>query len=409
MELVRKYPVIIIFAAYVVIEITKVTGVVCGPVFQRIFGFSDTRLGLFFSALAMGGILTNLCVGHFIHRLGLWRAWSMGLLGTIFAVVAVIVIAGGFWGIFIPIFLLGIAHIFTINVNHTFLSHVYNDKLQRVMGLASGLWFGSSVLTAPVVGYWVEWSSQQGMHWSSYGVPYLINIGLMVIIFTVGFQLLRPLLKSTDSDDRAVTRRILADTPNSTPSLGGKVLICLIAYLHGTAIVALMTWANPMVQAKFEVSDFHGSLVLMALALGLATGRLFIATGLLALDNRKMLFVCGLTGGLLFAVSINLQAYWLTLAAIATGGLLMSGTAPAILALVSEKFFVIKAHVFGHIGVSISLASFITPWMIGIMADTGMPLDKVLWLSPLAAGGLGLISIGWKIADKQAKVCMAGN
>lgn len=409
MNLIRKYPVIIVFASYVAIEITKVTGVVCGPGFQRIFGFSDTRLGLFFSALAMGGILTNLWVGHFIHRFGLWRAWSIGLLGTIFAVAVVVAMAGGFWSIFIPVFVLGFAHIFSTNVNHTFLSHVYNDKLQRVMGLASGLWFGSSVVTTPVIGYWVDWAGKQGMHWSSYGVPYLINIVLMVVIFAVGFQLLRPLLKSTDSADRAVTRQILTDTPNSKPSIGEKVLINMIAYCHGTTIVALMTWANPMVQAKFGVGDFRGSLVLMSLALGLATGRLLIAAGLLNLDNRTMLGFCGLGGGLLFAISINLNVYWLTLAAIAAGGLLMSGTAPCMLALVSEKFFVIKAHVFGHIGVSISLAAFITPWIIGMMADWGLALDKAMWLSPLAAACLGVISLGWKIADKQLSVCACGN
>ena len=72
-----------------------------------------------------------------------------------------------------------------------------------------------------------------------------------------------------------------------------------------------------------------------------------------------------------------------------------------MLALVSEKFFAVKSHVFGHLGASISAAAFVSPWLIGMLADAGVALDKALWLSPLSAVILGLVSLAWKVFDTK--------
>jgi MFS family permease len=399
-RLLTKYPVAILFVTYVTVEVCVVTGIVCGPAFQRIFELSDTRLGLIFSALALGGLITSLGVGHVVHHLGLWRAWCIGMIGMVCAAAAVLA-AAGFWTIFIPIFLLGITRIFVVNANNTFLSDYFSGRTLRAMALASGLWFGSSVITSLLIGYWVAWTNTQGMRWATYSLPYIISIILLVAVLAAAIKLLRPLMQTPDSATELQPKPQHNSARTERPTISQHLLINLIAYCHGSTLVPLIAWVNPMVQGKFAADDFHGALAFSALALGLATGRLSIAAGLINRDTRVMLASSGLAGGLLFGLSLCLPNYWATIAAVAVGGLLLSSTAPCMLALVSEKFFAVKSHVFGYMGASISAAAFVSPWLIGMLADAGVALDKALWLSPFSAVVLGLVSLAWKVSDTK--------
>jgi MFS family permease len=396
-----KNPVTIVFISYVAVEICKITGYICGPAFQRIYDFSDTQLGLIFGSLALGGILVNLSVGHFVHRFGIWAAWLTGVLGVLAALVAIL-FARGYWSVFIPIFLLGMVTILMLNANGTFLSDLYSDKAQQIMGLASGIWFGSSVVSAPLIGCWIDWATSEGHDWLAYGGPYIFDLIFIFVVFLLGYKWLRPALANTDP----VVSRAHKDSEEKVviPAAGvlHRLYIILIALAHACAISPMVSWLNPMVQEKFSVGDFKGSVVLAVMALGLSTGRIAIGMGFLKMDNRVLLSISGLTGGTVLFMGFNMPNYISSVITMFFGGVLLSATAPCLLAMVPEKFFSIKSHIFGYVGVAISLGAFAAPWFVGFMADSGFMIDKAIYITPISAFVLAFLSLTWKLGDKCA-------
>ncbi len=395
---VKNNPVAIVFISYVAIEVCKITGYVNGPSFQRIFALSDTQLGLIFGSLALGGIIINFSVGYFVNRFGVWAAWSAGMIGILAAVSAVL-FARGFWSVFLPIFLFGMVNIMTLNANGTFLSDRYRGNAQQIMGLASGTWFGSSAISAPLFGCWVGWASEKGQAWLTYGVPYLFDLLLVALILAAAFRWLKPALAETDpviSQDQKGN-----ENPSIIPPAGGwhRLCVLLIAFAHGCAVAPMLSWLNPMVQEKFGVGDFEGSAALAVMALGLGAGRISIGMGWVRMDNRKLLTISGLSGGSLLFIGLHMPNYPSTIAVIFAGGLMLSATAPCMLALVPEKFFSIKSHILGYIGASISVAAFAAPWLVGLMADEGFQIDKAMYITPASALLLAFVSFLWKTLD----------
>jgi len=175
----------------------------------------------------------------------------------------------------------------------------------------------------------------------------------------------------------------------------------LLGFCHGTMIVPLAAWANPMVQDKFTISDFKGAIVFAMLASGLALGRLTLAIFKFKADNRTLLVFSGIAGGILLAASLLSSSYVFTILLVALGGLVASSTAPCILSIVPIKFPYTKPHLYGYVGASISAAALIAPSLVGILADCGLSIDQALLISPAAAWTLGITALLWKIKDRR--------
>jgi MFS family permease len=341
----------------------------------------------------------NIGIGHISDYLGLWRIWKIGIIGSITAILLFFA-ACGFWTVFIPLFLLGVIHVLTLNANNIYLSGEFKGKSLRIMGLASGLWFGSSVISTPLIGLWVEYANKADLGRLMFLVPYSFDIILLLIIFVIGNKLAKPLIKKTDCEDRKIAEQSGEKKLSEKRNIFGWTALIIIAYCHGTMIVGIITWSNPMVQAKFGVADFYGSLTFAAFASGLALGRFAVASGVIKLSTRTMLAISGITGGIILSAVMFASGYWITIAGIAAGGLAVSTTAPCLLTLVPEQFPTIRAHLYGHIGAGICIAAFLAPSIIGTLADEGLPINIAILISPLAAFILGITSLIWKWHDK---------
>lgn len=402
-KLIKKNPIVVIFATYIVIEVCKVTGFVCGPPIQRYFDLSNTQLGLILSALSLGALLMNMGVGHLADYMGLWGIWKLGIIGTIVSIF-IFLFAGGFWGVFIPLFLLGIMHVLTLNANNTYLTGEYKENNLHIMGLASGLWFGSSVISTPLIGLWVEYANKANLGRMMFLVPYTFDIFLLLIVLFIGNKLAKPLITKTDCEDRKNAEKNRGKRANEKRNIFEWFAILVIAYCHGSMVVGIVSWINPMVQSKFGVTDFYGSLTFAVFALSLAVGRLTIASGIIKPSTRKMLAINGITGGIILSIAMFLPGFWITVGGIAAGGLAVSTTAPGLLALVAEQFPVTRSHVYGHTGVSICTAAFLTPSIIGTLSDYGMDINTALLISPFSAIILGATSIIWEMKEYRKKL-----
>ncbi len=399
-KVIKKNPILVIFATYIVIEICKVTGMVCGPAMQRHFGFTNTQLGFILSSLSIGALLMCVSIGHLTDHFGLWRVWKTGISGCIAAIV-LFFFAQGFWTVFAPIFLLGLMHVLTLNANNTYLSGEFSDNSLQIMGLASGLWFGSSVLSTPLIGLWVNYAGKAELGRLMFLVPYGIDILLLSAVLFFGAGLAKPLIKKTEHQDRENAAGNVETRNREKRNIFGWVAIVIMAYCHGCIIVGIVTWANPMVQHRFGVDDFQGSLTFAFFALGLALGRFTVASGVIKSSTRTMMSFSGIIGGCILAVALFLPIYPLTLAMLSLGGLALSTTAPCLLTIVSEHFPATRAHIYGHIGASIGISTFLTPSMIGFLSDYGLQINTAMLVSPFAALVLGVTALVWKMREKR--------
>jgi fucose permease len=269
------------------------------------------------------------------------------------------------------------------------------------MALASGLWFGSSVISTPLIGLWIEYANKAKLGKMMFLVPYSLDIILLLIILTVGIKLAKPLIKKTDSEDKNNAEKNQDKLRNEKRNIFSWFAILIIACCHGTMIIGIVTWINPMVQSKFGVNDFYGSITFAVFALALAIGRLTVAAGFINIKTRTMLTVSGIGGGVILAGAMFVPAYWATVLAVGAGGLAVSTTAPGLLALIPEQFPMTRVHVYGHTGVSICTAAFLTPWIIGALSDYGLGIDTALLISPLAAVVLGSTSLFWRLKENK--------
>ncbi|AQQ72247.1 D-galactonate transporter [Limihaloglobus sulfuriphilus] len=402
-KLVKKNPIVVIFATYIAIEICKVTGFVSGPSIQRFFELSNSQLGLILSSLSLGALLMNIGIGHISDFLGLWKIWKIGILGSIASIVLFFA-AAGFWSVLIPLFLLGVLHVLTLNANNVYLSGEFKENSFHVMALASGLWFGSSIISTPLIGLWIEYANNAELGRMMFLVPYSFDILLLLAVFILGSRLAKPLIKKTEFEDRKNAEKLKGTENPEKRNIFGWVSIIIISYCHGTMIVGIITWANPMVQEKFAVADFYGSLTFAAFAVGLAAGRFLSAAGYVKLSTRTMLVISGAAGGLIFTAAMLAAGFWLTIIFIVMGGLAVSTTAPCILTLVPEQFPTIRAHLYGHMGASICIAAFMAPSTIGLIADYGVPINVAMLLVPIAALIMGITSFIWKLHDRMIQV-----
>jgi MFS family permease len=398
--LFKNSPVVVVFSTYIAIEICKVTGWVFGPPMQRYFNLSNTQLGMILSALSLGAMVMSFGMGTLINRIGLWRIWKIGIIGSMVSLL-LFFFAVGFWTVFIPLFALGLMHALTINANNTYLSGAFRNDSLRVMGLASGLWFGSSAVSTPLIGMWVDFAENAGMGKSMFVIPYVLEVLMLAAVLILGCKYAQPHIRKTESDDRETlngNNNKLITKQNFSRWLA----IIIISYCHGILIVGMISWTNPMVQDRFNVSDLYGSLTFAGFALGLAAGRIAVAVGLIKLETKLIMAIGGLGGGIILALTMFAGNLWLTIIGLIIGGTGVSVAVPCFLAMISEEFPTLRAHVYGHIGVAICVAAFIAPSLIGFLADNGMALNAAILISPFSAIILGITSLVWYLRSKRA-------
>ncbi|MFI4912117.1 MAG: MFS transporter [Sedimentisphaeraceae bacterium JB056] len=395
-KIVKKNPIAIIFATYIVIEVCKVTGWVCGPPMQRFFHLTNTQLGLILSALSLGALLMCMRIGRISDQMGLWRIWKVGIIGSI-ASILLIFFSQGFWTVFIPLFLLGVMHVLTLNANNTYLGGAFRDNNLRVMAFASGLWFASSAISTPLLGLWVEYADRNGLGRMMFLGPYAVEaLGLFAVLFWGG-RLAKPIMKKADFDEKNNIELKDDQKIHEKKNVFGCFAVLFMGYCHGSMLVGIISWVNPMVQQRFQVTDFYGSLTFTGFALGLAIGRFALAGGLSNLSIRMLLGLSTIIGGVILSFAMFAPTFWITVAAIAIGGIGVSVTAPCLLALIPEQFHAIRAHMYGYLGASMCIASFITPSIIGVLADHGLGINISLLTSTFSAIMLGLMSLIWKL------------
>lgn len=396
----KKQAAIAIFLTYISLQIIIVTAFVCGPTFQRVFGLSDTYLGLTLSAASTGVLAMSLVAGHLTYRAGSFPIIVIGMAMTICGLVLVI-FADGFWMLLMSFAIIGISLSFVRNAMNTLSANLFGEQLRRFMALAAGLWFGSAALTAPVVGAWLEIAKTQNLSSWSFRIPYLFNLVLILICLFVVCQNIRKVSK------------VLHTRQSSTPNLNKRsstaqhsnrldwLWTLFLGFCHGMMIICLMAWMNPMIQDKFGANDFQGALLVAIVSFALAVGRFVVVAVPLKFEDRTLLAIGGLVGGSLVALGLFAWTYILSIILLGLGGLIISPTAPCILSLVGRRFPEKKSHVYGYMGASVALAGLLGPSLVGALADSGILLSKALLVSPLAACLLGLSSLLWKLGERS--------
>lgn len=416
----KKSLVAVIFFINIILELISVTNLVCGPTFQRLFHLSKSQLGLCLGISSLGTLLMSPLSGHVTH---LWSAFPTLVTGLVLAILGVIFVtfATGFPLLLAGLILFGISASFIANANTTFLADLFREKLRRVMSLASGLWFASSALFAPVLGIWLKAVSQRNWGVWSFRGPYLFALLSISACLFLAYRVVRqvPKLQSRERKEKLVSNPAELPTGgreekgvydsaepgagNYPPNRKHWVWVLFFGLCHGLLYTTLLAWANPLVQNKFGVNDFYGALLYGMLALGIAGGRFILAGFKLVRDDRTVLAFSAIVGGTLFGLGLAAPWYGLTVVAMTIGGLGASATFPCIISLIGTKFSKNKAKIYGYNTASIALAGLIGSPIVGFLADHGFPLWWALGISPLAGFLLGFGSLLWKYQDRRVK------
>ncbi|MFH0962898.1 MAG: MFS transporter [Planctomycetota bacterium] len=387
----RSGALVVIFLINIVMEITFVTGYVAGETLTRLFGISARELGLFWAISNVGWLVSSPLAGWFSHRFGPFGVLVVGLLAGLPAV-GVVACAHGYAALLVGSVAMGVTLAFASNANATLLAAFYPEKLRRVTSLAAALWFTGSGLAAAAIGSWLVVAERRGWTAWAWRAPYFIDILLLAACAFAGWIMIGPAARKFALPAVAPT--------DSSPSRSREWLwIIPLAALHGIMVITLSNWTTKMAQEKFQIDERSAALVLSALLMGMAVGRLLLASVRLPVDERSLLAVSAFAGAACFSLGLILPDYKLTLVAMGVGGFFSCATYPCIIALIGHRFAHGKAWVFGFMGASVSLGGIIGPSLAGVLADRGLPLHRALVLSPLAAAALGALAAFWRLRD----------
>lgn len=423
----RRKPVSIIFLTNIALEITFVSSMVCGPTFQRVFGLSKTELGICLGAVHVGMILFAPFVGNITNRIGAVKVTVIGLTGVLLS--AGIVIASMGMVMLLPgLALFGLSAALIANGNATMTAELYPEQLRRIMALASALWFSSSAISSPGIGAWLEFARVRGLDSFSFRVPYGFNflfIGLCLVLIT---GIVAPYIKKTTKavasgegakngtvEDQAAERNgPAADervSESGTPKrafekkpLKEWIWIPCMAGLHGLFLVTLMSWVNPMVQEKFAVNEFQGSLALAVMAVGIGSGRFSLSFIRTRVDDRIILTGSGFLGGIVMALALSSSSFLVMLIALGITGFIGCATLPCILSLIGSKFPADKSRIYGFMESSIASMGLLGPTLVGALGDAGVPVWTALSVCPIAGGMMATVSFLWLHREKGGKV-----
>jgi len=394
----RKPAAIALFATCIALEVTFVTGFLCGQTFERLFLLSKTQEGICLGAMSIGMAVMSLLAGHATHRWGPMAMLVKGTLGMMLGIVLVTV-AGGFASLLVGLATIGLSSAFVINAFSTLFAELFPEQVRRVMALASALWFISSGLTAPVIGAWLSHAARHQLGAWSYRAPFLVDLAANGLCLVLVLVLVGPAVKNLRPAPEA------AEAAPATRSAVGRwewVWIPVLGACHGVMIISLRAWGDQMVLEKFGVSEVQGALLLGLLSLGLGLGRLMLAVVHIPVDDRLLLAVAGFAGGILIALGLAAQSYVVSLVVISVGGFVSAPSFPCLMTLVGTRFAAAKAHVFGYMEASVGLTGLLGPALVGVLADRGLGLWLALGVSPIAAFLLGASSIAWKLQRPSA-------
>ena len=395
MRISRKGGAAIIFATNIGLEVTFVTGMVSGPTFRRIFELSDTQLGVALGAASVGMLLASPMAGYNTHRRGPFNTLISGL-GVLLFGISLIILANGFMPLLTGLAVTGVAAALIANANSTYLAEWFPYKLRRIMSLSAGIWFASSALSAPGIGAWLQFARDRDMGAWGYRLPYGMDILILLVCMSLGIAFLKA---PGGSKNRKSKKMESQEQPQAAPVSAPKSLewiwIPILGIFHGLLIMVFMAWANPMAQAKFDVSEFRGSLVLGMFAAGLGIGRILLFFFKPDIDERLILTVSGIAGGIFIALGLLAPSYTIALVAIGLGGFVGSATFPCILSLVGTRFPLSRAKVYGYMHSSVALAGLTGPPAVGALADAGIPVYHALLVTPTSGLILAILSFIW--------------
>ena len=389
-----------VFWGNVSLELALVAAFVCGPTFQRVFESSSTRLGVALGAGSVGMLVMALFVGRLTRRLGPFRVLLIGLTSTM-AGAAIVASAPTYALLLCGLAMVGAAGAFIANANVTLLAELFRDSVRRVMSFASAVWFGGSAVCAPLMGLWLE-KARRGA-WGGLGFRslYLACIVLLLASLVLAFGVIRPAARSLHK--RAEPHERSGVEPATKARTGVWLWIPPLAILHGLMVIVPMAWVNPMVQIRFGATEQQGAVVFGGMALGLGAGRLLFALLNLRADDRLVLGLSGLAGGLALVAALRAPTYGAALIMFVVFGLFACATLPCILSLIGTRFAREKEKLYGYMKSSIALAGLGGPPLVGALADSGVPLERGLLISVGAAWVLGLCSLTWKLIDGRRR------
>ena len=112
--------------------------------------------------------------------------------------------------------------------------------------------------------------------------------------------------------------------------------------------------------------------------------------------------VPGLVGGSLFLLAASASGQFATTAAFVLGGAFISVEYPALNALAAGAWPGRSGTLLGALGVSNTAAVIVGSWLIGALADGGIPLSVALRVPGLSILGFGCVAAGWALRGRWA-------
>ncbi len=383
----------VLFATYVCMEVIFVTGSVSGPTWQSVFRLSNMQLGMSLGAAQVGILIASLLAGRITDRHGPVRMLTVSVSGILVSL-GVLSSALGFPMLLVGLTGFGVGAALTANAGVTLLSGVFPGRMRRVMALASALWFGSSLVSGPLIGYWLDRAGHAG--WTSWG--FRVPFGVMIVLLAGCLFAIRRRFHGGDELHRAAGPEA---TDVDVPAVGRSREWAWIPFLglcHGLMIITLMAWLNPMAQRVFGVTDLHGGLLFGFAALGVGSGRLLLATlsGRASWDDRVILVLSGVLGATLLTVALMAPTFGLAFVLMGLGAFCSSATVPCLFSLVADRFPAGRARLYGYMEASMAAAGTGGSFLVGLLSDHGVPIRLAMGVSPLAAALLAAGALIWR-------------
>ncbi len=381
-----------LFATYICLEIVFVAGSVSGPTWRRIFDLSHIQLGICLGGTQVGVFLVSLIVGHMTYRTGPLRMLFFSLGGALLSLTLVFS-SIGFITLMAGLIGFGICAASICNAAATLLSGIFPGRVRFVMSLASALWFGSSVISGPLIGHWLDFSSDAGLSIWGFRLPFALMFVCLGGCLIIGRLLFKKRLEKSPWSSGA----------EKTSGHGGIrskwewLWVPALAFCHGAMLISLMSWLNPMAQETYGVSDLLGSFFVGIMAFGVGAGRLALAlfSGKISWDDRTVLFFSAGFAALLLTLAVVAPTYGTTLVFLGLAGFCCSPTAPCLFSIVGERFTAERSQLYGYMEASIAAAAFSGSLLIGLLADGGIPLRAAVGISPASAGIMAAGALIW--------------
>ncbi|RKX79126.1 MAG: hypothetical protein DRP87_04260 [Spirochaetes bacterium] len=393
----RTKAITVIFIINIALELSIVAAMVAGPTFQRLFSLSKTELGICLGATSVGMALFAPLVGHYTHNYGPSRMLIAGLVGAIIGVLLVSA-SSGLTLLLTGLIVTGIFGAFIANANDTITAELYPEQLRKIMALASGLWFSSSAISAPIMGTWLEISHNRGWSFWSFRVLFLtISLLFGICLLLTVTMILKKVEMNISLKEHSERRS--GSNVKSRDSERGWFWIPILGLFHGVFITVLFAWINPMVQSRFAANEIQGSIVVGVVSFGIGFGRFCLWRFKIEKDDRLVLSLSGLLGAGLLILGLLSPTFLLTTITLCIASFFCSATFPCLLTMVGTRFPGSKAKVYGYLNASVASAGLLGPALVGILADAGLPLWVAIGLSPLAGLTLAALSFIWKITS----------